>query len=447
MRVQFWGTRGSVPTPGSTTLRYGGNTSCVEVRAADGTLVVLDCGTGAISLGRSLLSENPGSIQGALLIGHTHWDHIQGFPFFAPLFIPGNHWTVYGPGGLDRQIAKGLASQMVYEHFPLPLEALEAKIQMHHLAEGTFEVGSICVTAQYLNHPVFTLGYRLEADGVTLIYATDFEPFFLPPVGAPPGTKPVHHEDQRHIRFLEGADLIIHDAQYTLDEFPARTGWGHMPIERCVDYAVLAGAQRLALFHHDPSRDDQTIDQLAARAHSRATSIGSSLEVFAAAEGQVIELSPQATPAAPAMLTDVSALQIPTLDGARTVLIADGDPAMVRLLKPALQAEGLRVLTAANGKKALRLARQEHPVLILLDMTLPGLDGLAFCHTLRAEDDPRLTKVPILMLTGVKLDETDVAEAFAAGATDYLMTPAKPTLIRSRVRAWLQRAAVDRPTP
>jgi CheY-like chemotaxis protein/ribonuclease BN (tRNA processing enzyme) len=418
----------------------------VEVRAADGTLVVLDCGTGAISLGRELLSNGAEPIQGAFLIGHTHWDHIQGFPFFAPLFFPHNRWAVYGPGGLDRQIANGLASQMVYEHFPLPFDALEANIQIHHLAEGSFDVGSIRVTTQYLNHPVFTLGYRLEADGVSVIYATDFEPFFLPPPGAPPGARPVHHEDLRHIRFLEGADLIIHDAQYTLDEFPFKIGWGHMPIERCVDYALLAGAKCLALFHHDPTRDDATIDQLTDCASARAASNGHALKVFAAAEGQVVGLSSAAKEPSSVILSGASALHIPALDGTKTVLIAASDPSMALLFDAALQAEGLRVVRAADGEAALRVARQEHPAVILLDMTLPGLDGLVVCRRMRSEyeaqaESQAACQPPILMLSGAKRHEKDVTAAFAAGATDYLVTPIKSALIRSRVRAWLQRTA------
>lgn len=441
MHVRFWGTRGSVPTPGVTTLRYGGNTSCVEVRAADGTLVVLDCGTGAIPLGRALLTANADPIRGALLIGHTHWDHIQGFPFFAPLFIPGNHWEVYGPEGLGRQIERGLAGQMVYEHFPLSLEDLNAQIRFHHMTEEVFEVGSIRVTTQYLNHPVFTIGYRLEADGVTVVYATDFEPFSLHPLGALPGTMPLHHEDRRHIRFLEGADLIIHDAQYTLEDFPAKTGWGHMPIERAVDYALSAQAQRLALFHHDPTRDDDAVDQLYERAQARAATGGSGLQVYAAAEGQVIELPHTASRPRPSLAPDVPALMSTASSEPHSVLIADADPSMLRLLEPALHAEGVRVLTATDGEAALQLARQEHPAVILLNMTLSGLDGLAVCRTLRAEPEPGLRDMPIVMLSEGKPDETELVEAFAAGANDFMTTPVKPTLVRSRVRIWLLRLA------
>ncbi|MEE8291978.1 MAG: response regulator [Candidatus Tectomicrobia bacterium] len=441
MRVCFWGIRGSVPTPGPTTMRYGGNTSCVEVRAADGTLIILDCGTGAIPLGRALLAASSGPLDGSLLIGHTHWDHIQGFPFFAPLFVPGNCWEIYGPGGLGRQIERGLTGQMAYEHFPLSLEELNAQVQFHHLTEGVFEIGSIRVTTQYLNHPVFTLGYRLEADGATLVYATDCEPYSLHPLEAPPGTMPLHHGDQQHIRFLEGADLIIHDAQYTLDEFPAKTGWGHMPIERVVDYALLAQAQRLALFHHDPTRDDEAVDRLYECAQARAAVNRNGLQVIAATEGLVIELPNGPMCSRPVPTSDTSALLPQMPNGASTVLIADADPAALHLLETALRAEGLHVLTAADGEVALRFACQEHPAVILLDMSLPKLDGLAVCRTLRADSMPHLADVPIVMLAGVKLHETDLVEAFAAGATDYLTKPTKPALIRSRVRAWLLRTA------
>jgi len=441
MRVRFWGTRGSIPKPGPTTLRYGGNTSCVEVRAADGTLVVLDCGTGAHELGRELMAANPSPMHGYLLIGHTHWDHIQGFPFFAPLFVPDNVWEIYAPGGHGGQIEASLAGQMAYDYFPITLKTLNAKVRLRDLTEGVFEVGSVRVTTQYLNHPALTLGYRLEADGATLVYATDHEPHALHPLRALPGTVPVHHEDQRHIQFLEGADLIIHDAQYTLKEFPAKEGWGHTPMERAVDYAVLAQAQQLALFHHDPDRSDEAVDRLCARARGRAATNGSALQVFAAAEGQAIELPQGPTRLRPSVVPAASALLTLSPRGASTVLIVDDDPDTVQLLEPELHAEGVRVLKATNGESALMLARHEHPTLILLDMYLPGIDGLAVCRILRAEPDPHLRHVPIVMLTGVKLQETDLVEAFMAGATDYLTKSVKPTLVRSRVRAWLLRTA------
>ena len=441
MRVRFWGTRGSIPKPGQTTLRYGGNTPCVEVRASDETLVVLDCGTGARELGRTIAAARSSPIHGHLLIGHTHWDHIQGFPFFAPLFVPGNIWEIYAPGGRGRQIEASLVGQMAYDYFPITLEALDAEVRLHDLTEGVLDLGSIRVTTQYLNHPALTLGYRLEADGATLVYATDYEPHSLHPLEAPPGMTPVHHEDRRHLRFLEGADLVIHDAQYTLDEFPAKAGYGHTPMERAVDYAMLAQAKQLALFHHDPDRDDNAVERLCEMAIARVAAGQSALKVFAAAEGQVIELSQRPASPRPTIPPEKSALLSLAPRGDSTVLIVDDDPEMMILLETTLQAEGVHILTATDGESALTLARQKRPTLILLDVNLPGLDGLAVCRMLRAEPDPRLCEVPIVMLTGVKLTEADLVEAFVAGATDYLTKPVKPTLVRSRVRAWLSRTA------
>ena len=439
MRVRFWGTRGSLPQPGHSTLRYGGNTSCVEVQAADGTLVILDCGTGAYRLGRELMSSS-GPVHGHLLVGHTHWDHIQGFPFFAPLFAPGNVWELYAPGGRGQQLETILAGQMSYDYFPVTLEALQAEVHLHDLTEGVFDLGSIRVTAQYLNHPALTLGYRLEADGATLVYATDYEPHSLYPLAAPPGTAPIHHEDRRHVRFLQGADLVIHDTQYTLDEFPAKAGWGHTPMERAVDYAMLAQVNQLALFHHDPDRHDEAVDQLCERAQARAAG-EHALKVFAAAEGQVIELAQGASHHRPPIPPEASAMLSLAPPEPQTVLVVDDDPVMMHLIQSTLQAEGVRVLAASDGEAALKLARDAYPALILLDKILPGCDGLSVCRELRDEADPRLCDVPVVMLSGEKLQETDLVEAFGAGVTDYLTKPIKPTLLRARVRAWLLRTS------
>jgi CheY-like chemotaxis protein/phosphoribosyl 1,2-cyclic phosphodiesterase len=384
--------------------------------------------------------SSSGSLHGHLLVGHTHWDHIQGFPFFAPLFIPGNVWELYAPGGRGQQLEASLTGQMSYEYFPITLEALQAEVHLHDLTEGLFDLGSIRVTTQYLNHPALTLGYRLEADGVTLVYATDYEPHSLYPLEAPPGAAPIHHEDRRHVRFLEGADLVIHDTQYTLDEFPAKAGWGHTPMERAVDYAILAKVKQLALFHHDPDRHDEAVEQLCERAQARAAG-ESQLEVFAAAEGQVIELA-QATPRPrPLIPPEASAMLSSAPPEPHTVLVVDDDPVIMHLLQSTLQAEGVRVLTARDGEEALQCARREHPALILLDKILPGRDGLSICRGLRDEVDPRLCDVPVVMLSGGKLQETDLVEAFAAGITDYLTKPIKPTLLRARVRAWLLRTS------
>src|SRR5271167_1228824 len=176
MRLQFWGTRGSLAKPGLTTVRYGGNTSCVEIRSSRGTLIIADCGTGANALGQSLLAANPKGVRGHILISHTHWDHIQGLPFFAPLFVPGNEWDVYGPVGLDQSMREALSGQMQYTYFPVTMEQFGATVRYHDLVEGDFRIDDIGITTHYLNHPALTLGYRLEADGVTVVYSCDHEP-------------------------------------------------------------------------------------------------------------------------------------------------------------------------------------------------------------------------------------------------------------------------------
>ena len=439
MRVRFWGTRGSIAKPGPTTLRHGGNTSCVEVRSSDGTLVVLDCGTGAHALGREIASGS--SPRGHLLIGHTHWDHIQGFPFFAPFFTPGNHWSVYAPGGRGRQLEDTLAGQMAYEYSPIDLESLRAQVEFHELTEGMLELGGIRVRTQYLNHPALTLGYRLECDGAALVYATDHEPHTLHPEGAPPGAPLIHSEDRRHVRFLEGADLVIHDAQYTLADFPARVGWGHTPVERAVDYAMLAGAKRLALFHHDPERHDEAVDRVVAAAQARARDAGSALEVFSGSEGSSIELSGPAPLERPASRVARSALLSQTVARPDRVLIVDDDPDMVALLEVTLESEGVLVQSAGDAESALRSAREARPSLMLLDLHLPGRDGLDVCRALHEDPDPGLAELPVLVLTGARVKESDLIDVFLAGATDYLTKPIKPTLVRSRVRGWLLRAA------
>jgi phosphoribosyl 1,2-cyclic phosphodiesterase/ActR/RegA family two-component response regulator len=444
VRIRFWGTRGSLATPGPTTLRYGGNTSCVEVRTADGTLIVLDCGTGAHRLGQALLASATQPVGGHLLITHTHWDHIQGFPFFAPLFMPGSQWDLYAPGGRGHHLEATLAGQMEYTYFPVTLEQLGAAIRFHDLIEGQLSISRAHIVTHYMNHPALTLGYRLEADGVVIVYAVDHEPHGRTQPGRgsldtpAPGPPTVHGEDQRHIEFLAGADLVIHDAQYTVDEYPKKIGWGHTPAEWAVDYALAAGAKRLALFHHDPLRDDDALDRLVEICRRRVVSVGGSLDVFAAAEGQILELKGQGRSGSSrnrAVMAEVTE-DVPAV--AATVLIADADPMIVQLLVTSLQTDGLHLLTAADGETALRMARAERPALILLDSHLPRLEGVDVVRALRADSDPHFRTVPVVLMAA-KAGPDNTAPGFAAGVTDYLLKPFAPALVRARVRAWLLR--------
>ncbi|HEU4368831.1 MAG TPA: response regulator [Methylomirabilota bacterium] len=437
MRIRFWGTRGSIPKPGPATVRYGGNTSCVEVRADD-TLIVLDCGTGAHELGLQITAAHPGPVRGHLLITHTHWDHIQGFPFFAPLFVPGSEWDIYAPRQPGRTIEEILAAQMQRTYFPVPLGELAATIRYHELTEGGFELDGVRVTTRFLNHPAPALGYRLEANGVVLVYATDHEPHSRHHPDARGDPARVHREDERHIEFLAGADLLVHDAMYTLEEYPEKLSWGHTPAEWAADFAVAARARRLALFHHDPSRTDRALDALVARCRRRLPA-AEAPEVFAAAEGQYLVV------VRPGAVSDATGpLVLATLEHTRpanetTILVADDERDVLAVIVETLQPEGYRVLTAGDGTAALSLARKERPDIVVLDWMMPGLDGLSVCRALRQDDDPRLAKVPVVLITG-RVDAEDTAAGFEAGVTDYLTKPFKPSHLLARLQSWLLRS-------
>jgi CheY-like chemotaxis protein/phosphoribosyl 1,2-cyclic phosphodiesterase len=436
MRIRFWGTRGSIPKPGPATVRYGGNTSCVEVRLDD-TLIVLDCGTGAHELGQQILASSPGPVRGHLLITHTHWDHIQGFPFFAPLFVRGAEWDIYAPRQLGRTLEEILGGQMQRTYFPVPIGELAATIRYHELTEGMFELDAVRVSTRYLNHPAPALGYRLEANGVSVVYATDHEPHSRHHPDARGEAARVHREDERHIEFLAGADLLIHDSTYTLDEYPTKLSWGHTPAEWAVDFAVAAKARRLALFHHDPSRTDRAIDDLLVRCRQRLPARDKP-EVFAAAEGQyLVVVRPGATASAssPVVAAPAETTRPPQ---ATTVLIADDDPDVMAVIVETLEPEGYRVLTATDGNTALTLARKERPDIVVLDWMMPNLDGLTVCRMLRQDSDHRLAQTPVVLITG-RGDAQDTAAGFNAGVTDYLTKPFKPTHLLARLQSWLMR--------
>lgn len=312
MLVRFWGTRGSVASAGPETVRYGGNTACVELRTDDGTLMVFDCGTGIRKLGLSLADSEPVVVH--LFVGHTHADHIQGFPFFLPAYRPGNQIVVYGPSGMDRSFPSAMGGQMDFAYFPVPLRALAARIDLVELGECEFSIPqdgpSISVRTQWLNHTAPCLGYRIACGGRTLVYSTDHEAYSpnRHHAEAPPERGRIdrflHAGDQRHAEFLRDADLVIHDTQYTAGDYPASAGWGHSTVEYVTDLAIAAGVRRLALFHHDPARDDRAVDEMAAFACDRAKAAGADLEVVAAAEGAEVAIADRSAP--------VSASRIPS---------------------------------------------------------------------------------------------------------------------------------------
>ena len=279
--VRFWGVRGSIPAPDAANLRYGGNTSCLEIRCGD-ELIILDAGSGLRSLGLELERRAQGRpIEGSLFLSHTHWDHIQGLPFFAPGYKAENRFRLFvGPGQTDR-ILQGLRDQMSPLHFPVRFEEMAGLRPMEELGAINNTLGSVAVATFPLNHPGGCTGFRLDIQGKSIAYLPDHEPF-----GA---ATPQALASQRALKgFLKDVDLLVLDTQYTAEEYTARRGWGHGSLPESVDLAVAANARELVLFHHDPSHHDGQIDAILAMARQRAT--GTRLTIIAAQEGETIDL-------------------------------------------------------------------------------------------------------------------------------------------------------------
>jgi phosphoribosyl 1,2-cyclic phosphodiesterase len=293
MKVPFWGTRGSIATPGTSTIRYGGNTSCVEVRSGS-HIIVFDAGTGLRELGDRLLKEfanEPLTVH--LFISHTHWDHIQGFPFFLPAYVPKNTIHLYGPPGRDKSLDKILTIQMDSDYFPVELGSMSAKIHVHELREDV-TIDTLTVRHFYLNHPALCLAYRLSDGKTNLVYATDNEPYqgsLLRHSQNPASAQDFPaYLDEKFVEFLSQADLLIGEAQYTSDEYKEKRGWGHSPLESVVRFAVQASVKQLALFHHDPLHDDDFVDAMVQDAKQIAKHYNGTTDCIGAREGMEIVL-------------------------------------------------------------------------------------------------------------------------------------------------------------
>ena len=283
--VTFWGTRGSIPTPGARTARYGGNTPCVAVETARGDLVILDAGTGIRALGLDLVGKN-GAVSAEILLSHAHWDHIQGLPHFKPFYAPGNRVRIWGSRQGTTSLEAILRQQMDPAVFPVPLDALSAALTVQQVEAGEFAVGAFRVGAMRLRHPGTTLGYRLTpaGGGSSMAYVTDNE---LGP-GGQYGTPASWRSD--FVTFLRGVDLLIHDAMYTPEELNTHRGWGHSTYEEAVAVAAEAGVRRLVLFHHEPEHADGEMDALLAAARQAARAGRTTVEVVAAQEGMALTL-------------------------------------------------------------------------------------------------------------------------------------------------------------
>lgn len=258
-KIRFWGVRGSIPSPGQDTIRYGGNTPCVEMQV-NGERLIFDGGTGLRCLGKQMMTEE--SVQARIFFSHYHWDHVQGFPFFEPAFTSQNRFRIYGAVALDGStVEQRLGMQMLHPNFPVSLQIMASNLSFHDLSPGELlDLDSVSIETALLNHPGKAMGYRVTANGYSAVYATDTE----------------HFEgclDENLVHLARQADVLIYDATYTDDEYndPAmsKKGWGHSTWQEAIKVAEAAGVKKLVIFHHDPSHDDDFLDNVAAAARER----------------------------------------------------------------------------------------------------------------------------------------------------------------------------------
>ena len=249
MKIKFWGTRGSIPCPEPNMIKYGGDTSCIEIRVGK-NLFILDAGTGLRRLGEALMAEPEWDGKAHVLLSHTHWDHIQGFPFFVPVFRPQTHLTICGAFRADMRLDECLEGQMSNLYFPVKMKELPSKLSFVEMIEETVELEGLRVTTRALNHPQGCFGYRIDDGNHVVVYATDTEPL-------------ADRTNDKLVELAQGADILIHDAQYTPEEYAqSKKGWGHSTWKDAVTLALEAQVKSLILFHHDPYHDDDAVDNM-----------------------------------------------------------------------------------------------------------------------------------------------------------------------------------------
>lgn len=298
MKVRFWGVRGSIPAPGPHTIRYGGNTTCIEVRSDDGALLIFDAGTGIFPLAQELLKQMP--VQAGIYMTHTHWDHIQGLPFFTPLYIPGNSIRIHGGHDVvsGRGIEQVMEVQLQYSYFPVREAEMKAGIEYRTLRVGeTVHAGDASVTPLLLNHPVVNFGYRVDCNGKSVFFTGDHEPW--PNIYDPADEGYAEFQqmiDQQQAQLdqaLAGLDIMIADCSYTAAEYPTRIGWGHGTLEGSIAWASRIGVKTLVCTHHEPTRSDDALEQAFAAAleHTgHASPAAGGLEILLAREGLELTL-------------------------------------------------------------------------------------------------------------------------------------------------------------
>lgn len=291
MKVRFWGVRGSIPSPGPDTVIYGGNTSCVQLIFNEDKFLIFDCGSGIRALGKNILTYSPEKkIKSNILLSHTHWDHIQGFPFFAPAFVPDNEFTIYGPPAINERLENVLAGQMEYRYFPVKLSDMSSNITIKELKDKETTIDGITVETMYMYHTSPTMGFKINHNGKTFLYCTDNEAHHITPLDQKDYKNDFKENDWKFVEFVKNANLLIIDAQYAPEEYLQKIGWGHSNWKYSVQVAKEADVKKLVLFHHDPEHNDKKLEKIYTDSLNYAEKINYEGQIFLAQEEKVVEV-------------------------------------------------------------------------------------------------------------------------------------------------------------